>query len=146
MENTDELGMHAWRSVLRSHARVTRAVDAELQASIGLSFRWYELLIRLSRSQAGSMRMSELATAIVMSPSGATRLVDQLVAKKLVSRRKDPTDARGYLVEITKEGRTMLRKSAHTYQEAIHQHFAQRLTTEQLQTLIEALETIAPPR
>jgi DNA-binding MarR family transcriptional regulator len=146
MENTDDLRMQAWRSVLRSHARVTRAVDAELQAGIGLPFRWYDLLVRLSRSPTSSLRMSELASAILMSPSGATRLVDQLVAKGLVSRRKDPSDARGYLAELTKEGRAMLRKSTAVYEQAIHRHFAEHLSEHQLQTIIEALESLAPPR
>jgi DNA-binding MarR family transcriptional regulator len=146
MEHTEGLGMQAWRSVLRSHARVTRAVDAELQASIGLSFRSYDLLVRLSRSPTGSLRMSELATLVLLSPSGVTRLVDQLVAKGLVSRRKDPSDARGYLAELTKEGRAMLRKSTRVYEQAIHKHFAERLNDDQMQTIVEALETLAPPR
>src|SRR3954470_8376341 len=144
MQNTEDLGMLAWRSVLRSHARVTRAVDAELQAGIGIPFRSYDLLARLSRSPTGSPRMSELATAILMSPSGATRVVDQLVAKGLLSRRKDPSDARGYLVELTKEGRAMLRKSAPLYEAAIRRHFADHLTEQQLQTITEALEVLAP--
>jgi DNA-binding MarR family transcriptional regulator len=146
VENTEDLGLQAWRSVLRSHARVTRAVDAQLQAGIGLSFRWYDLLTRLSRSPTGSLRMSELATAILMSPSGATRLVDQIVAKGLVSRRKDPSDARGYLVELTKEGRKMHKRATAVYERAIHELVAQRLTEEQLKTITEALETLAPPR
>ena len=146
MENSEDLGMQAWRSVFRSHARVTRAVDAELQAGIGLSFRSFDLLVRLSRSGTGSIRMSELATLVLLSPSGVTRLVDQLVAKGLVSRRRDPSDARGYLAELTKEGRAMLKKAGRVYEQAIHKHFAERLTDDQLQTITDALEALAPPR
>jgi DNA-binding MarR family transcriptional regulator len=73
-------------------------------------------------------------------------VVDQLVAKGLLSRRRDPSDARGYLIELTKEGRAMLRKSAPLYEAAIRRHFADHLTEQQLQTIIEALEALAPPR
>jgi DNA-binding MarR family transcriptional regulator len=140
MKDIDELGLRAWRTVLRSHARVMRAVDAELEAGMDLSARSYDVLVRLSRSSNGSLRMSELATGVLLSPSGITRLVDHLVARGLVSRRRDPADARGYLAELTKEGRALQRRASRLYDRVIQEHFAERLTEEQLQTIVEALE------
>jgi len=144
--NSDELGLSVWRTVNRGHARVLRAVDAQLVSSVGLSARAYDVLGRLSRSPSGSARMSELASAILLSPSGATRLVDQLVNKGLVSRRKDPGDARGYLAELTKEGKSTFRKATAVYENAIRQHFVTRLTEDQLKVLDQALGNLVEDR
>jgi DNA-binding MarR family transcriptional regulator len=125
---------------------VVRALDAELESSIGLSMRSYEVLVRLSRSPHESLRMSELAASVLLSPSGITRLVDQLVARGLVTRHRDPADARSYLAELTKEGRTTYKRATRIYERSIQKHFADALTDDQLQLIVEALGPLVPHR
>jgi len=139
LEDTDELGLRAWRAVLRSHAQVIRSLDAEIESGVDLSVRAYEVLVRLSRSPSGCLRMSELAAGVLLSPSGVTRLLDQLVARGFVSRRRDPADARGYLAELTKEGRAVFKRAHVLYERAVREHFADRLTEEQLTMIADAL-------
>jgi DNA-binding MarR family transcriptional regulator len=55
----------------------------------------------------GACRMRELADALRVDPSTATRTVDRLVAHGLVERVPNPDDARGVLVTATEEGRTL---------------------------------------
>jgi DNA-binding MarR family transcriptional regulator len=128
--------------MLRSYARIVRALDADLEAGAGLSVRSYEVLVRLSRSPQESLRMSELAESVLLSPSGVTRLVDHLVNRGLVSRRKDPSDARSYLAELTKEGKSVHRKAKRVYERAIQEHFAAHLSEQQLNEVATALGVI----
>jgi DNA-binding MarR family transcriptional regulator len=59
-----------------------------------------ELLI-----QRGAWRMSELAAALYVDASTATRTIDRLVKLGLVVRRPATDDARGILVSATAKGR-----------------------------------------
>lgn len=52
-------------------------------------------------------RMRELADALRVDPSTATRTVDRLVDRHLVERVPTPDDARAVLVTITPAGRTL---------------------------------------
>jgi DNA-binding MarR family transcriptional regulator len=54
--------------------------------------------------QERSLRMSELASALDVSMSRATGLVDRLVAKELVSRWPDQEDRRSVLYALTEQG------------------------------------------
>ena len=82
----DDLELRAWRSLLRAHARLLARLDAELQASKGMSVNDYGVLVQLSEEEGGSMRMSELAERLLLSPSGLTRRLDGLVRAGLVER------------------------------------------------------------
>ena len=64
----DELA--AWRGLLRSHANLTRALDVDLVSSHGLPLTSYEVLLFLADSDAGRLRMSELADSVLLSRSG----------------------------------------------------------------------------
>jgi DNA-binding MarR family transcriptional regulator len=55
----------------------------------------------------GPCRMRELADALRVDPSTATRTVDRLVEKELAERIADEADARRVLVGITPEGQKL---------------------------------------
>src|ERR1700688_4742108 len=101
----DDVEAHAWRSLLRAHARLIARLDAELQASQGMSVTDYGVLVELSEQEGGRMRMSELAERLLLSPSGLTRRLDGLVASGMVERHRCPTDRRGAFAVLTSSGR-----------------------------------------
>jgi DNA-binding MarR family transcriptional regulator len=74
--NADELG--AWRGFLRVHARITRALDAELVAHHALSLNSYEVLLTLDNAPDGRLRMADLVDSVLLSRNRLTRLVDRL--------------------------------------------------------------------
>jgi DNA-binding MarR family transcriptional regulator len=132
----------AWRAFLHTHARVIRRLDAELQAERGLTLSGYEVLLRLRRAPKCGIRMSQLAEEVLLSPSGTTRVVDQLAVRGLVERQRDPSDARSQLAVLTGRGREELRAAAPIHVRGIREHFVGRLTPEQLETIAAALSTV----
>jgi len=58
--------------------------------------------------ESGKMPSSDLATRLGLDLSSTTRVVDQLVRKKLASRSKSPEDARIREIEITEPGRRLV--------------------------------------
>src|SRR4051794_23295129 len=72
----DDRERRAWRGMLRAHATLTKALDAELEAEHGLPLSSYEVLLHLDDAEGQRMRMSDPATTVILSRSGLTRLVD----------------------------------------------------------------------
>ncbi len=58
-----------------------------------------------------SMTAAELAEALGVVPSTATRMCDRLVAKELVDRTVDATNRRQVTVTLRPEGRTLIAQS-----------------------------------
>ena len=98
-----ELG--AWRGLLRVHARLTKALDAELLREHDLPLSSYEVLLFLADAPDGRLRMAELAEGVLLSRSGLTRLVDRMEREGLLRRERCEDDARGYNAVITEPGR-----------------------------------------
>jgi DNA-binding MarR family transcriptional regulator len=140
-----ETELRAWQALLHAHRQVTRQLDVELREEHGLPIGAYDTLLRLARAPGRSLRMTELAERVMMSPSGLTRVVDRLVAEGLVQRDRFAGDARVMLARLTDRGRQVLRGAARTHLRGIRQHFTGRLSEAQLRNLASALEVIAGP-
>jgi DNA-binding MarR family transcriptional regulator len=140
-----ETELRAWQALLHAHQKVTRALDAELRTEHGLSIAAYDVLLRLARAPKRTLRMTDLAERVMMSPSGLTRVVDRLVDAGLVRRDRVQGDARVMLAQLTDEGRQTLRHAARTHLRGIREHFSGNLSQPQLRNVASALETIAGP-
>lgn len=140
-----DMELRAWQALLHAHHDLIRSLDAELRTEHGLSFGAYDVLVRLARAPESSLNMTELAVRVMLSPSGLTRLVDQLVRKGLVRREHADHDARVVLARLTSSGRQVVRRAAATHLRGIRQHFTGRLTEAQLRNVASALETVTGP-
>jgi DNA-binding MarR family transcriptional regulator len=140
-----ETELRAWQALLHAHQRVITELDAELRDEHSVSLGDYDVLLRLARAPGRSLRMSELAARVLMSPSGLTRMVDRLVREGLVERGRYDGDARVTLARLTRRGREVLRKAAGTHLRGIREHFVGRLTQTQLRNVATALEAISGP-
>lgn len=137
--------MRAWQALLHAYHQVIRTLDRELRDEHDLPLAAYDVLLRLARVPGRSLRMTDLAQRVMLSPSGVTRLVDRLVAKGFVQRRPDPDDARVALARLTEEGLRQLRRAARTHLRGIREHFTGRLGETQLRNVASGLETITGP-
>ena len=128
--------------MLGAHAALTKELDAELRARHGLPLSSYEVLLFLATAPAGAMRMSELASGVLLSRSGLTRLVDRLVRTGLVERRECEEDARGLLAAITSDGRRLFTEARQTHLAGVRRLFLDRYSVEEQKTLGSLFERL----
>lgn len=122
----------AWRSFLRAHSRITRALEAELEAEQALSLAAYDVLVQLAEAPGHRLRMTELAEAVLLSRSGVTRLVDRMERSGLVARSRVAGDGRGVAAELTEAGYARLRTASRTHLSGVLRHFVARLDADDL--------------
>jgi DNA-binding MarR family transcriptional regulator len=94
----------AWSDTLRRHARVSCALERELQAAHGLGVSEFEVLEWLAQHGKHDCRMQELSEGVHLSQSALSRLVGRLEADGLVVRKTCQADRRGIYACITPEG------------------------------------------
>src|ERR1044071_4778943 len=109
-EKIDPRGMKAWRAFLATHALLVEHVDRFMESQGHLGSASLEILSALSHAPRCALRMSDLAKAVVMSPSGLTRHADRLVQARLIERIACPNDRRSTYAGITAEGKKALKK------------------------------------
>src|SRR5882672_10495095 len=114
-EQLDDLEFRAWGAFVYAHATVVPTLDRELTEMVGVTLNQFEVLGWLARAGRRGLRMSDLASRVVLSPSGVTRAVDQLERRGFVERCVFEGDKRGYLATLTREGRTLFRKAANVH-------------------------------
>ena len=139
----DDPRIGAWRAFLRAHAQVIRRLERELHDEQGLALTDYDVLVQLARSDERRLRMSELADRLLLSRSGATRLVDRLVADGLIERVSCEDDRRGQWADLTDTGLRRLREAAPTHLRGVATHFLDRLSADELASLERMLNPIA---
>jgi len=138
----DELQFRAWRAFIYVYTAVVPTLDQELARAQGVSFNQFEVLTLLRIADGRGLRMSDLASRVVLSPSGVTRAVDQLERKGLVERCVFEGDKRGYLATLTPEGRAFLRKTTKVHLKGVREHFLNHLSRTDLDHLATALEAV----
>jgi DNA-binding MarR family transcriptional regulator len=138
----DEDEMRAWRRLMQVRSQLMGALDREMQAAHGMSMADYEVLIHVSEAGEQGLRMTELAEALLLSPSGLTRRLDGLVRDGLVTRRSCPSDRRGSYAVLTEAGWRRLQEAAPTHVDGVRRHFIDRLTPKQLQAMADALGVV----
>lgn len=131
----DDQELSAWRGLLRTYAKLTKALDAELEAAHGLPLTSYEVLMYVADSDGERMRMHDLASSILLSRSGLTRLVDRLERNGLLVRESCPSDARGAFACLTPRGRTTLDAARATHLGGVRAMFLAHFTPEEQELL-----------
>jgi DNA-binding MarR family transcriptional regulator len=116
-----------WRRLLAVECRLREHLDQDLRTSHGLSLNDYGVLVHLSETPDGSLRMSDLADRLLISRSGLTRRVDGLVRDGWVIRRACPKDGRGSLAELTPAGLELLKESAPTHVAGVRRYLIDAL-------------------
>ena len=127
--------LRAWRGMLRAHAALAKALDAQLEAAHGLQLSSYEVLMYLADAEDERMRMCDLASSILLSRSGLTRLVDRLQREGLLERVACRDDARGAFAKLTPLGREKLAAARVTHLAGVRAHFLDLFSPEELEIL-----------
>jgi DNA-binding MarR family transcriptional regulator len=90
-------------------SRALVAVAARSLAGVAedVTLPQYRALVLLA--QRGSCRSVDLAEALAVSPSTASRMADRLVRKGLVTRGSSPGDRRAVLLALSESGESLVR-------------------------------------
>jgi len=132
----------AWRMLLTLHAHACRKIDVDLRQVGALSFDAYDVLLTLNEAEGGSLRMSELADAVLLSDSGMSRRVTRLVGSGLVTRRQSRSDGRVFHVKLTAKGRKALDATWLRYKPLIDDVFSRFLSEKEALVMAGLLEKI----
>uniref|UniRef100_A0AAU3H4M7 MarR family transcriptional regulator n=1 Tax=Streptomyces sp. NBC_01401 TaxID=2903854 RepID=A0AAU3H4M7_9ACTN len=131
MESPDSDGILA-EQLLRLTRRLQRIQSRQLEP-IGITPAQFRLL-RTTAHYEGPPRMADLAERLDVVPRAVTTLVDGLEASGRVRRAPDPANRRVIRIEITEEGRAVLR-SMRDGRKAAAEEILAPLTAEQREVL-----------
>jgi len=127
--------LSAWVGLLRGHAALTRALNAELQADHGLTLNDYEVLLHLSRAPDRRLRRVDLVDRVLLTASGITRLLDGLQSAGFVNKAACASDARVTYAVLTDAGLAKLREAARSHLAGVRGKFAERYSEPELARL-----------
>ena len=114
-----------------------------------MTLRWYDVLVQLEEV-GGSCRMSELASRILASRSGLTRVIDRMEEAGFVRRERPEGDRRVILVSATPEGLAAFQAARAVHRRGIYEHFVSHLDERDLAALermfVKVREHVRPLR
>lgn len=110
-EDFTELEKGAWGGLLGLHARMMRAIEADLDRTARLTHPEFEVLLRLSWAEGHRARMQDLRASAIMTRSGISRVVERLEKAGLVTREEVAEDGRGANAILTRRGLAEFRRA-----------------------------------
>jgi len=133
--------LDAWDSFLRAHATLMRRLELDLSQATGLALADFDVLAQLARA-GGELRMTDLASRVLVSRSGMTRRVARLVEEGLVQRANADADGRGVVVALTDAGTARLTETAPVHLRGVSELFLAQLDDHELAVLEKALDKV----
>ncbi|MBX7136092.1 MAG: MarR family transcriptional regulator [Fimbriimonadaceae bacterium] len=134
----------AWVAVLVSTTMLMRKIEKDLSERGCMAIELYDVLLTLEHAPNRRMRMSDLADAVILSPSGITRLVDRLESLGYVFRHTCERDRRATYAILTPEGLAAREAAWPHYREAVQRHFGRHLTDEESAVVRDILRKTIP--
>jgi DNA-binding MarR family transcriptional regulator len=141
-EPLEATALTAWIRLLRGGAALRRLFSAYLQRDHGLSINDYEALLLLSHAEGGRLRRIDLASQLVLTASGVTRLLDGLERAGLVCKGDCESDARVTYAVLTDDGRAALERASDDHRAAVAEVLGDRYSPEELATLSSLLSRL----
>ncbi len=126
---------HLWRGWLKVHAQLNAVLQRDMQEDAGLSSPDFEVLVHLTDTPIGRVRVTDLASELLWERSRVSHHVTRMERRGLVRRVECAEDGRGAWVEITAEGRTAIEKAAPAHVEAVRRLVFDALSAEEVDTL-----------
>jgi DNA-binding MarR family transcriptional regulator len=142
METLERGPLAVWLNLVQAQTVVAEALEDRLQASHGLSLPEHEVLVRLYSEPNRRLRMHVLADLLLLSRSGATRLVERLVERGLLTRGAATSDRRVIYAVLTDEGARLVEDSFPDFDRAVGEVFAAHLTSNELGSLRRMLRKV----
>lgn len=100
-------------------SRLLVAVSARSLAAVEETITLPQFRMLVLLDSRGTMKLTTLAELLDVNPSTATRMVDRLVMTGMVARQTNPAARREVMVELTAEGRRVVRSVTRRRRQAI---------------------------
>lgn len=116
--------INALRRMVRGLRAAAEAVERDLKVSAAQLFVLSEL------AESPDQSVKDLAQVTMTTHSTVSEIVSQLLAKGLVTRSTDPTDARRSVLRLTRQGSNLLRRSPRAIQQDLIEGFGNLRATD----------------
>ena len=131
-----------WRSWLALGSALPALLHRELQADAGLSLPDFDVLVRLTESDDGRLRVSDLASALGWERSRLSHHVARMQRRDLVAREECVDDGRGAFVVVTPEGRAAIAQAAPHHVRTVRRVFLDPLADADVTELSRLVTTL----
>jgi DNA-binding MarR family transcriptional regulator len=131
-----------WRGWLKLNAQLTSTLQRELQDDAGLSNPDFEVLVNLTDSEDGRLRVCDLATQMLWERSRLSHHVTRMERRGLVQRSECAEVGRGAFIEITPEGRAAIERAAPGHVEAVRRLVFDGLRNKDVSTMSSLVEKL----
>lgn len=101
-------------------ARTGQELAKARLAPMGLTVQMCGVLIRLGE---GPLSQHELGEQLGIDRTTVVELIDELEKKRVVERRRNPSDRRSYLLTLTPKGRVFQKRAAQAFDGAADDFF-----------------------
>lgn len=138
-----------WRQAATHTLHASLLIKAELEQRLheetGMLLADNEALLNVGHADEG-LRMSDIASRLVLSPGGATKVIDRLEAMGYVTRRPDPIDRRATVVEITDTGREAMAHNRAIIDTGLQTVWAHHVTDEEAKLIVDVMDRVVHAR
>lgn len=146
------MGVHEqplWRQAathtLHASLLLKAQLEQRLQEQTGMVLADNEALLNIAHAE-DALRMSDIANRLVLSPGGATKVIDRLEDMGCVVREADPTDRRATVVRITDVGREAITRNRVIIDEGLSAVWADHVTDDEAQLIVDVMERVVHAR
>lgn len=130
-----ETEQRAWRGLLTMTSALQTRLNRELAVQSGLSLADYDVLVPLSETDGGRLRVFELGRRLGWEQSRLSHHLGRMQRRGLLSREECEDDRRGAFVALTEAGRRAIEDAAPGHVRAVRQLVFDGLTTDQVEAL-----------
>jgi DNA-binding MarR family transcriptional regulator len=116
-----------------------RFLEEDMVRTAGIAMTDFAVLIVLAEAPGHRLRMADLAWHVGLTPSRITRVVDGLRTRGLVTKERDPDDARSNIASLTAEGRTAADEAKPHYVASVRQRVLAHIRPEVVPATLEAI-------
>ncbi|MEO9325184.1 MarR family transcriptional regulator [Nocardioides sp. C4-1] len=125
----------AWRHWIALSTALPAVLNRQLQEDSGLSLSDYDVLVALSETTDGRLRVSDLAAAVGWERSRLSHHVRRMAGRGLVEREECADDGRGAWITMTSRGTTAIREAAPAHARLVGQLVFDDLDDDELAVL-----------
>jgi len=128
--------------LVRLQIELWNGIDARLRDENNLPLGRFQVLRIVASTE--DCRVQDIATQLVITIGGASKMVDRIEAAGLCSRVENPSDGRSSHIELTAEGHEALAEATRTFESELELRFD--ASTSQLDQLGATLSSLRVQR